>query len=247
MRDVNMAANLERCVAEVLAPLAAPSGVIVSGDCACLKGLPEDYETFASLIRPLRESGLPVHLLMGNHDDRTHAVTAFGKEAAAPAPLENKHVTVIEDTLANWFLLDSLDIVNKTPGLLGEAQRTWLARELDARADKPAIIVVHHNVVRELNPLALQDSLEVLAMVRPRSHVKAVIYGHCHIWETLVDDSGIHLINLPPTGYIFKAGQPSGWVQATPEKGGLKLELRCLNPEHPLHGEVKDLAWRSTL
>ena len=27
-------------------------------------------------------------------------------------------------------------------------------------------------------------------------------------------DSGIHLINLPPTAYVFEEGKPSGWVRA---------------------------------
>lgn len=239
-----MAANLERCVAEVLAVPSRSAGVIVSGDCALLDGQPGDYETFASLVQPLRQGGMPVHLLMGNHDDRTKAVTAFSKEGSGPASLENRHVTVIEDAFVNWFLLDSLDLVNKTPGVLGETQLAWLGKELDSRPDKPAIIVLHHNIVHELNAMALQDSPQLLAVLRPRPQVKAAVFGHTHRWETKTDESGIHLINLPPTAYVFKPELPNGWVQATTREDGVKLELRALNTEHPQHGEVKELKWR---
>ena len=52
---------------------------------------------------------------------------------------------LVEGPRANWFLLDSLDEPNKTPGVLGDKQVAWLGQALDARANKPAILVAHHN------------------------------------------------------------------------------------------------------
>ena len=40
----------------------------------------------------------------------------------------------------------------------------------------------------------------------------AYIYGHTHNWKVESDTSGIHLINLPPVSYVFREGEPSGWV-----------------------------------
>ncbi len=97
---------------------------------------------------------------------------------------------------------------------------------------------------QKISKNALQDSADLLAVLRPRSHVKACIYGHTHTWLTLKDSSGIHLINLPPTGYVFATGMPSGWVNATLRPGGIKLELRSVDPEHPQQGQVQDLVWR---
>jgi 3',5'-cyclic AMP phosphodiesterase CpdA len=59
----------------------------------------------------------------------------------------------VETPHANWFLLDSLDQTNTKTGLglLGEAQLAWLAKALDARPDKPALLLAHHNP----NPAAL--------------------------------------------------------------------------------------------
>lgn len=243
-RGACMGANLEQCVKEALALKIKPAGVILSGDCAYLNGLAPDYETFAAVTRPLREA-LPVHLMMGNHDNRAAFAEVLGKDHTVPSPVEQRIAGLVKTPLANWFLLDSLDATNHTPGVLGAAQIAWLGKELDAHQDKPAIIVVHHNVVLEPNKSALQDSAQLLEVLRPRKQVKTCIFGHTHVWETKQDPSGIHLINLPPTAYVFKAGLPNGWVLATVSANGLHLELNSLDKTHAQHGEKKELAWRA--
>lgn len=239
-----MSANLKASVAEVLSRTERPAGVIVSGDCAYTKGLKEDYQTLKPLLQPLVEAQLPVHLLMGNHDDRV-SVTEVLSRATSPA-VASRFVSIQETPHANWFLLDSLDKVNSTPGLLGSEQLAWLGKELDARPGKPAIIVVHHNViVPEGKTDALLDSNALMEILRPRRQVKVCIYGHTHRWEQSQDASGIHMINLPPVAYVFKAEFPNGWVLATLQPDAIKLELRSLNTSHPQHGEVKTFTWRA--
>jgi Icc protein len=58
------------------------------------------------------------------------------------------------------------------------------------------------------------------------------------------DESGIHLVNLPPVAYIFREGQPSGWVRATLELDGMRMELRCVDQSHKDHGQIVNLKWR---
>jgi len=261
-RGINMADHLAQCVKEALAHSPKAAGMIHSGDLAYNNGLAADYETFGKLVQPLRAAGLPVHLMMGNHDDRIHFHDALSA-VDAPSPVEHRIVGLIESALANWYLLDSLDKTNKTPGVLGSDQLAWLEKALDAHADKPAIVVVHHNIVpfvpnpnaaagdtvealkQKVSKNALQDSADLLQILRPRKQVKACIYGHTHTWLSLRDESGIHLINLPPTGYVFKDGMPSGWVSATLRNDGLRLELRTVDPQHPQQGQVSDVAWRA--
>jgi Icc protein len=242
-RKVNMADNLRKAVAEIIALPKKPAAVLVSGDCAFLTGKPDDYATLRSIIKPMREAGLPVSLLMGNHDDRENFHGAFPDHA--PSPVDDHFCGVIKSKMVNWFLLDSLEVTNKTPGILGEAQLTWLAQQLDANADKTALIIVHHNVLVPLNPLALKDSEALIKILRPRKHAKAVFFGHTHTWEIKPDESGIHLINLPACAYTFKDPQPNGWVHATLNATGIKLQLHAHDAAHPLAGEVKELAWRA--
>ena len=115
-----------------------PAAVIVDGDLAYLKGLAEDYATVVGSLKPLREAGMPIHMTLGNHDDRARFWEAIPRgEGAAARPVEDRQVLTIESPRANWFILDSLDKTNGTPGVLGPKQLDWLRLALDAKAEKP--------------------------------------------------------------------------------------------------------------
>jgi len=195
------------------------------------------------LLQPLRK--IPIHLTLGNHDQREHFRDVLVNRKSDPAPVVNKQATMIASPQVNWFQLDSLDQTQATPGELGKAQLDWLAKTLDANPAKPAIIMVHHNPGMTQNVPGLKDTAAFLDVIRPRKHVKAYFFGHTHFWSVTTDDSGIHFINLPPTSYTFKDGPPSGWVRTTVAADGMKLELRCVDTSHAQHGEVKDLKWRA--
>jgi len=76
--------------------------------------------------------------------------------------------------------------------------------------------------------------LEVFASA---NRSKAYFFGHTHHWEITRDESGIHLINLPPVAYLFHEGDPTGWVMAKSEEQGMRLELRCLDTSHKAHAK----------
>jgi 3',5'-cyclic-AMP phosphodiesterase len=134
---------------------------------------------------------------------------------------------------------------NTTPGKLGEDQLQWLTVALDARADKPALVMVHHNP-DPMNPksTALTDTDALYAILGPRRQVKALIFGHTHHWE-YKQHEGIHLINLPTVAYPFKKGEPNGWVHCRLNDGGGKFELRALDSQHAKQGDTLDLRWRA--
>ncbi len=246
-RGVNMTDNLKAVCAEVLALPDRPAGMLLNGDCALNSGETADYAQLAALLQPLREAGLPLHLTLGNHDDRGHFRAALPEQArAANRPVPDHEVALIETPRANWFILDSLDKTLVTPGVLGAAQLDWLGKTLDAHPRKPAIVFTHHNPVGIEDPkMALRDTAELMAVIRPRKQVKAHFFGHTHVWQTSRDESGIHLVNLPPVAYVFAEGKPSGWVHANLERNGMKLELRCLDRKHAAHGQKVDLKWRA--
>ena len=160
------------------------------------------------------------------------------KEKATQRPLADRQVALLRTPRANWFVLDSLEETLATPGLLGQAQLDWLAGALDANHDKPALVLLHHNPGLTGN-VGLKDTAALFAVIRPRKQVKAYIFGHTHVWNVWPDESGIHLINLPPVSYVFQAGEPAGWVHAMLEREGMQLELRCVDPAHKSHGQVR--------
>jgi hypothetical protein len=242
LRGTNMFANLQQACREVQQLAPRPSAVFVDGDLALTTGQSEDYVTLVESLAPLRKHGLPIHLALGNHDHRQRFWAALPPEDATRA-VDERHISVISSRLANWFVLDSLDETNKTPGVLGEAQLAWLAAALDKQADKPALVVVHHNPDDRPKPGGLVETKALLDLLAARRHVKALIFGHTHDWK-IAQHEGIHLVNLPPVAYTFAAGKPNGWVDCQLQESGAKLTLQCFDPAHAQHRQVVDLAWR---
>lgn len=252
-QGVNMADHLRRVVTQVLAEKDTLAGVIIDGDCAYDDGQPGDYTLLLELLNPLRSAGLPIHFTLGNHDDRDVFRAALGTDEGS-SPVASKHCSVIETPLANLILLDSLRYVNKVEGEFGAEQLAWLGKLLAAAPEKPAVVIGHHypQVFREdvipgdekIKISGLIDSEPFLDMLRTHPSAKAYVYGHSHNWQTKKDADGLHEINLPPTAYVFNNARPNGWVRATLSTTGISLELRALDPDHPEHGKVRELAWR---
>ncbi len=241
---INMADNLAACGRELAAWPVKPAAVIVNGDLAFKNGQPEDYATFGRLIDPVRTLA-PVHLSLGNHDERENFWKAFPHDAAKLKSVPSRQAAVFASDRANWFLLDSLDVTLQTPGELGAAQLEWLALELAARPHKPAVIVAHHNLNTVGGISGLKDSAPLEELFAQHRQVKAFVFGHTHNWHVETHATGVHLINLPPTGYVFTKGRPNGWVRATLARDGVEFELRSLDPKHAEHAQVKPLKWRA--
>ena len=243
-RGINMTGHLKAVTQDLLAWPHRPAGVFIVGDCAFSRGEPGDYAALTGLLDPLRGDGLPLHLALGNHDQRENFWAALAAPPAVKRPLADKQVALIRSPQVNWFVLDSLEQTLVTPGSLGAAQLTWLAGTLDANRDTPAVVLIHHNPGTAESIRGLKDTEELFQVIRPRSQVKAFIFGHTHSWKVTADPSGIHLINLPPVAYTFLASNPAGWVHAAAEHDGMRLELRCIDRTHPDHAQVVDLKWR---
>jgi Icc protein len=243
-RNINMSEHLQTASKEVLELSQRPAGLFVVGDCAFNQGEPEDYKQFTKLIEPLRADGFPLHLTLGNHDQREHFRAALSTDKSSQRPVADKQVALVKSSDVNWFILDSLETTLKTPGSLGEAQLEWLAKTLDANDRKPAVVLIHHNPGTRDGVAGLKDTEALFAIIRPRTQVKAWVFGHTHVWHVKEDSSGIHLVNLPPVAYLFHPTDPAGWVHANIRKDGMKLELRCLDRSHKDHGQIVDLKWR---
>lgn len=246
-RGTNMTANLRQVVQELISLQTPPSAVVINGDCAYLKGLPADYANLAECISPLAEAGLPLHVTMGNHDDRGPLYDALKTKKPKRPVLESKHVTIIKSPHANWFLLDSLTEVNLVTGEIGAEQREWLSQALAARPDKPALVMAHHTPQFEPPPegrvwSGLKDTSDFMDLLSRFPQVKAFIFGHSHNWS-VTQRGTLQLINLPPVAYVFDEQKPNGWVLAKVRANGLDLELRTIDSAHPQNGERVELTW----
>ncbi len=238
---------LNQVIDEILAEPVPPEGVIINGDCAFSRGLAEDYATLSTALQRLTKAGLPIHMTMGNHDDREPFYGAFASQRANSALVDGKHISILSTPTTNLFLMDSLLEVNVVTGELGQPQLEWLAAALDAHSDKPAIVMAHHTLQFELKEGqtrigGLKDSQQLVDLLSPRPHVQAYIFGHSHHWSVgELDD--LHLVNLPTCSYVFNPANVTGWVKAKFEPEQLVLELRALDRSHAQHAEKHALQY----
>jgi 3',5'-cyclic AMP phosphodiesterase CpdA len=244
-RGINMWDHLAQATREIVALPKRPVATLINGDCALARGLPDDYASVLASVQPLREAEIPVHLALGNHDHRSNFLAAIGDDDDRQSGAGDRVVSRLRLAHADVYLLDSLDKVNEVPGRLGAEQLAWLAKSLDAEADRPAVIILHHPTdLREVKDRGgLIDSEAFLDVVKPRRQVKALLYGHRHVWEARQED-GLHLVHLPATAYLFRDIDVAGWVEARITRDSMTLKLHAITPNHPQAGEIVELKWR---
>lgn len=241
--------HLRQVVDELVDRPRKPAAVLINGDLALKDGQPGDYRHLATLLQPLRKAGLDVHLTLGNHDDRAVFYDVLREERPESPPVESRHVSIVETRFANFLLLDSLQKTMVTPGTLGPRQLGWLAKALDARPDKPAIVVAHHNPRLGGDPRhflgGLTDSEPLWKMLAERRWVKAYVHGHIHD-RSYAKHAGIHILNTPATSYVADPEKSTtGWTVARLNATGATLTTRTTDERHPWNGQAKSLAWRS--
>jgi Icc protein len=236
-RGFNMVDNFKRITPEVVAM--KPDLAILNGDAARLEGKVEDYQAVAGLLQPINAVA-PICVSLGNHDDRTNFGTVFKANAGDKQNVTGKNVLVIEHELLRLIILDSLMYTNKVAGQLGKAQRDWLAKYLPTVKDRPAAIFVHHSL--ENNDGDLVDVDHLFEVLKPNKHVKAIFYGHSHVWS-LTERQRVKLINLPAIGYNFRDQDPVGWVESRFHRKGVELTMRAFGGNTADNGKKFDVTW----
>lgn len=243
--DAAIPANLRSTIEWLLARPKRPAAVIINGDLALKDGRRGDYERFAKLIAPLQAAGLPLHLTMGNHDDRAVFYEVMKQSSSA---VESRFVSMVELPGVNLFLLDSLKATMVTQGLLGPAQLDWLVKLLDAHTNKPALLFAHHNPRLGGEPLhfpgGLEDSAPLWRALSTRKQVKAYIHGHIH-HRNFFEHEGVHILNTPATSYVAdKKTSTTGWtmLRLTPE--GAEATTHTHQADHAWNGVKVPLRWR---
>lgn len=169
--------------------------VLLAGDLAD-RGEVAAYHHLRDLVAPLP---MPVHITLGNHDDRSAFLSVFGPERDDP---HGRVSQVIDAGGHRIVLLDTTE-----PGLVGgrlcQGRLDWLDARLTEARDRPVIVVQHHHA----NPLSLpvdeiilENATDYVAVLQRHPEVRQVIAGHVHLPSTAVW-RGIPMTTMAGTHY----------------------------------------------
>ncbi len=170
------AARLRTCIADINANHADAAAVVVTGDLTDAG----DAASYARLRDILADLIPPVHLLIGNHDDRTAFRAAFPETPVDAAGF----VQYGFDTTAGRFLcLDTVD-QGHHHGLLGPERLDWLEAELDRAEGGPVFLFMHHAPLPVghalLDGIGLLDADDLAAVVSRHTNIRQIFFGHLH-------------------------------------------------------------------
>lgn len=172
-------ARLEQAVEAVIARHADADFCILAGDLADLG----QRDAYLRLQRLVERLPIPVHITLGNHDDRPTFLGVFGEEYAAETGKLDK---VVDAKGYRVIILDSSE-PGRVDGVLTTGQIDWLRARLAEATDRPVAVVLHHNAnalhiasddIRILEPAAF------IAALKTHPDIRQVIAGHVHLTST---------------------------------------------------------------
>jgi len=170
------AERLRAAVSSINADHTDASFIILTGDITHW-GDPAAYATFQQAIGDLR---IPIHLMVGNHDDTPTLAEAF---PAVPRDENGFVQTQLSSDFGRFLLLDT-----KQPGTHAGAycakRRDWLQAELE-QSDASVFLLMHHPPfpvgIKAMDAILMQDADPFFAVLEPHLHrIRHLFFGHLH-------------------------------------------------------------------
>lgn len=163
------------------------SNVVFGGDIGTMQSVQGFFER-------LKEYDFNISVILGNHDDYRN-VTQYWN--AGDSTVQGKLCFSRTDGDLKHIFLDSSDNV------LGEAQRAWLARELDGV--RHAALFVHHPILALDTPVdrsgaALRDRDETRSLLVGIDCEISVFCGHYHMVDD-ISEANIRQFVTPAASY----------------------------------------------
>ncbi len=173
---VDTAARLASAIEQLNALAPRPECLLITGDLAD-QGDADEYEEFLRLVATVE---IPVHLAIGNHDDRA----VMADHLDLPAPLAGGWIQYcVDDYAVRLIILDSTNDVHHM-GEFCDERLTWLRDRLAEQPDRPTLVAIHHPPFD--TGIALLDAEgsawadDLVTLLGEHDNVQLVISGHVH-------------------------------------------------------------------
>ncbi|GFE48288.1 3',5'-cyclic adenosine monophosphate phosphodiesterase CpdA [Roseobacter cerasinus] len=153
--------------------------VILTGDMTHW-GDASAYVRFAVEIAKLK---MPVHLMVGNHDDTSSLMQTFPD---VPRDENGFVQNAFETPFGRFLLLDTV-AEGTHAGAYCEARGTWLKRQLEAPG--PVFLFMHHPPfavgIKAMDAIMMHDAEPFYDVIAPhKARIRHLFFGHVHraIW-----------------------------------------------------------------
>ncbi len=213
-----------------------PDGALPAAFAVFTGDLVRDGEAaaYARLREELGDLPWPVHLLLGNHDDRAAFRAAFPN-----APLDEAgFVQRALPTPAGLCLMLDTHAPGRLEGELCERRLGWLAARL-AESEGPVLLFLHHPPlpvgIPFMDEIALRDADALWETLAPhRERVRHIFYGHLHrpiagSWR------GLPVSSLRGTAFAVTLGQQPGEATVSRREAPCYALVRVLGDDVVVH------------
>ncbi len=170
------AQRLGAAVASINAEHGDASFVVLTGDLTD-HGDAAAYQRSADQIKKLT---MPVHLMVGNHDDTKALVGAFPD---TPRDANGFVQSSFETPVGQFLLLDTKQ-PDTHAGAYCPARQVWLRQALD-QTDGPVFLFMHHppfkTGIASMDQIMLQDAEAFYDVIAPhKARIQHLFFGHVH-------------------------------------------------------------------
>ncbi len=168
--------NFRNALSHALTHHPDADALVITGDLSDW-GDREDYERLRDILKTV---SVPVHLCIGNHDERDVFLSVFPDAAD-----ENGFVqSVIEFPLGVGLMLDTWG-PDSHAGFYCSQRCAWLDGKL-GEVESPAFLFMHHNPVpigiAPMDKIMLQDADSFGQIVKKHADkIRHIFHGHCHL------------------------------------------------------------------
>lgn len=219
--SLDTAARLEAAVACLNERYADADFVVIAGDLAD-EGEAAAYERLKAITAGIT---LPTYITLGNHDDRPTFLNVFGAHHADETGKINH---VIDAKGYRVIVLDSSE-PGRVDGVLTAHQMDWLTTRLAEAADRPVIVVLHHNANAlhiSADTIKIHDDAPFIAALKTHGDIRQVIAGHVHLTSTAIYH-GLPFTTLAGGHYsvTFNADRPTEKFKSLTGPGQMAVVL----------------------
>lgn len=172
----NPARRLARAVDSIISDHADAAFVVVTGDMTHW-GDADAYDAFA---REIHRLPMPVHLMVGNHDDGVAFAATFPDAPRDPAGF----VQFTFDTPHHKAICIDTKKQGTHAGAYCAERLSWLKQQLE-QSEEPVLLFMHHPPfpvgIKAMDNIMMQDADAFHAVIEPHKHrIQHLFFGHVH-------------------------------------------------------------------